>query len=90
MVVRRLRDSSQKARPQWAQTIAPVATRSRIEFIAELGVVVEEIDESVYWLELLARRSVSQPDEVVPVLAEARELRAIFAKGLGTARTNLK
>jgi four helix bundle protein len=65
-------------------------SRSRIEFIAKLGVVVEEIDESVYWLELLASRSVSQPDEVAPVLAEARELRAIFAKALGTARTNFK
>ena len=64
--------------------------RSRIEFIAKLGVVVEEIDETVYWLELLARRNVSEPDGVVPVLSEARELRAIFAKGLGTARTNLK
>ena len=64
--------------------------RSRIEFIAKLGVVVEEIDETVYWLELLARRNVSEPDGVVPVLAEACELRAIFAKSLGTARTNLK
>jgi four helix bundle protein len=64
--------------------------RSRIEFIAKLGVVVEEIDESVYWLELLSNRSVSQPGEVAPVLTEARELRAIFAKALGTARTNFK
>ena len=64
--------------------------RSRIEFIAKLGVVVEETDESVYWLEVLASRTVSQPGEVAPVLTEARELRAIFAKALGTARTNFK
>ena len=65
-------------------------SRSRIEFIAKLGVVVEEVDESVYWLELLANHSVSLPNEVAPVLTESRELRAIFAKALGTARTNFK
>jgi four helix bundle protein len=65
--------------------------RSRVEFIAKLGVVVEETDESVYWLEMLNQSSsASRSSEVAPVLAEARELRAIFAKALGTARANLK
>ena len=29
-------------------------SRSRAEFVAKLGVVVEEIDETVFWLELLS------------------------------------
>ena len=64
--------------------------RSRLEFVAKLGVVVEEIDESVYWLELVNGSNLRPVPEVTPVLAEARELRAIFAKSLGTARGNLK
>jgi len=64
--------------------------RSRVEFIAKLGVVVEEIEESVYWLELLGNSNLRPMPEVMPVLTEARELRAIFAKSLGTARINLK
>jgi four helix bundle protein len=64
--------------------------RSRLEFIARLGVVVEEIDETLYWLELIAGSSLLSPSHADPVRAEASELRAIFAKSLGTARTNLK
>ena len=32
---------------------AACRARSRAEFIAKLGVVVEEADESIYWIELL-------------------------------------
>jgi four helix bundle protein len=64
--------------------------RSRAEFIARLGVVVEEIDEAVYWLELATDASRLSSSEVLAVHAEATELRAIFAKSLGTARANLK
>jgi len=38
--------------------------RSRREFIAKLGVVVEEADESVCWLELLTRREMLPRHEV--------------------------
>jgi len=64
--------------------------RSRAEFIAKLGVVVEEIDESVYWIDLVGRSQLRPMPEVTPVLTEAGELRAIFAKSLGTARNNFK
>lgn len=64
--------------------------RSRAEFIAKLGVVVEEIDESLYWLEVMTGSRLRSPSEMLPVRAEAAELRAIFAKSLGTARANLK
>ena len=64
--------------------------RSRVEFIAKLGVVVEETDESLYWLELMAGAQLLSPSDMLPIRAEAAELRAIFAKSLGTARANLK
>ena len=64
--------------------------RSRVEFIARLGVVVEEIDETLYWFDVIAGSRFLPPSHVDPVRAEASELRAIFAKSLGTARINLK
>ena len=64
--------------------------RSRVEFIAKLGVVVEEIDETLYWLEVISGSRLLPPSHADPVRVEASELRAIFAKSLGTARTNLK
>jgi four helix bundle protein len=62
-------------------------SRSRREFLARLGVVVEESDESVYWLELLARDPACAKLAVAGLLQEARELRAIFATSLRTARS---
>ena len=59
--------------------------RSTAEFIAKLGTAVEEIDESVEWLELLRdARVASDP----ALLSEALELRSILGKSLGTARRN--
>ena len=63
--------------------------RSRAEFIARLGVVVEEADESVCWLELAMRASLLTAD-ASPLKNEAVELRSIFAKSLGTARANAR
>jgi four helix bundle protein len=62
-------------------------SRSRREFLARLGVVVEESDESVYWLGLLARDPACATLDVASLLQEARELRAIFATSLRTARS---
>ena len=64
--------------------------RSRREFIAKLGVVVEEADESACWLELINRRGLLPANEVRPVLLEALEVRNVMAKSVGTARANLR
>ena len=64
--------------------------RSRVEFIAKLGVVVEEIDEAMYWLEVISGSHLRPSSEVAPIRTEASELRAIFGKSLGTTRNNLK
>src|SRR5688572_23410241 len=61
--------------------------RSRAEFISKLGTVVEESDETVYWLEYLARTGLKFAGHS-ELLDEATQLRAIFAASLGTARFN--
>jgi len=69
---------------------AACRARSRAEFVSKLGLVVEEIDEAVYWLEFLTRSSLALPAKSEDLLGEAQQLRAIFAASYGTARRNLQ
>ena len=59
--------------------------RSKAEFIAKLGIVVEEIDESVGWLELMRDGGITTEESL---LSEALELRKILGKSQGTVRRN--
>ncbi|MGO8788365.1 MAG: four helix bundle protein [Terriglobia bacterium] len=60
--------------------------RSKAEFISKMGVVVEEADETVFWLELLVETSIIPAARLRELLSEANELLAIFAASLWTAR----
>ena len=60
--------------------------RSRAEFKAKLGVVLEEADETVYWLELLVASGIVPEKRMKALLAEGIELVKIFASSLRTAR----
>ena len=60
--------------------------RSRREFIARLGIVVEESDEAELWLEALLHCRLASAPLVEPLYGEARQLRAIFVRSLQTAR----
>lgn len=64
--------------------------RSRAEFISKLGTVVEEADESVFWLEMLTEIDIVPKEKVESLLAEGSELLAIFAASQRTARANKK
>src|SRR5712692_9857925 len=68
---------------------AACTSRSRPEFIAKLCIVVEEAEESVFWLDLLQRAQFLSAQLLSSPRTEPGELRAIFAKSLGTARSNL-
>src|SRR5262245_12805733 len=61
-------------------------SRSRKEFVARLGVVVEEADESEHWLHILTDLIDSQPKELRALYSESKQLRAIFVASLKTAR----
>jgi len=60
--------------------------RSKAEFIAKIGLVVEEADEAVLWLELLEESGIISPEKTCSLLTEARELTAIFTASQRTAR----
>jgi hypothetical protein len=51
-----------------------------------MGVVVEEADETVFWLEILVETGIVPRVRMESLLAEANELLAIFAASYGTAR----
>lgn len=62
--------------------------RSVAEFIAKIGVVVEEADETVLWLELLIETEIINLQKMESLINEANELLAIFAALQTTAKTN--
>ncbi len=47
--------------------------RSKAEFRAETGTVVEEADESIYWIELIIEGELLEKSKVEPLLTEANE-----------------
>jgi four helix bundle protein len=65
---------------------AACRARSRAEFIAKIGVVVEEADETVFWLELLVETDIVPPSRMNSLPDEAKELLAIFAASQHTAK----
>jgi four helix bundle protein len=68
---------------------AALRSRSDKEFIARIGIIVEEADETLYWLEIM--NEVSQfsksKNEIELLMKEANELTAIFVSTLKTLKT---
>ena len=61
--------------------------RSKAEFVAKMGIVVEEADETVFWLELLVDAGIVGPERMKELLQEANELLCIFAASRRTAKS---
>jgi four helix bundle protein len=67
---------------------AACRSRSRAEFAAKLGIVAEEADETVYWLELLRDANLLSEGKLSGLLQEANELTAIFTAGRRSSSRN--
>ena len=65
---------------------AACRSRSRAEFVSKIGIVTEEADESVFWIELLSDVGIMKKERVDDLLREARELTAIFSASRHTAK----
>ena len=68
---------------------AACRARSKAEFIARIGVVAEEADEAVLWLELLTESEILSVEKTASLLAEARELAAVFTSSQQTAKRSV-
>jgi four helix bundle protein len=64
--------------------------RSKAEFIARIGIVAEEADEAVLWLELLIESGVVAEAKASDLLTEAKELAAIFTASQQTSKKGSK
>jgi four helix bundle protein len=66
--------------------------RSTAEFVAKLGIVIEEADEAAFWLELLGDSGEISANKLSGVLDEARQLVRMFSasKRTTTARMNFE
>ena len=67
---------------------ATCRARSRAEFIAKIGVVEEEADETDLWLELIIESKIRRAKQILPLLNEANELVAITAASRKSAIAN--
>jgi four helix bundle protein len=78
-----------------ATSIAPnyraaCRARSRAEFIAKIGVLVEGADETAFWLELIIDSNIRGKTQIEPLLKEPSELVAIMAASRKSAIGNRK
>ena len=64
---------------------AACRARSRAEFIAKIGNVIEEADESTFWIELIIEDGISKKELVSSLWDEANQLVAIMTKSRKTA-----
>jgi len=62
--------------------------KSAADFVAKMGIVEEEIDETMYWLELFIEIGILKAEEAEAILKEANELLAIVVASIKTARKN--
>jgi len=69
---------------------ATCRARSKAEFVAKVGVVLEEADEILFWLELIREAKMLPAKRVEPLLMEANELVSIMVSSRKSAASNLK
>ena len=60
--------------------------RSTADFVSKLGIVLEEADETLFWIELLVESGAAHPDKIASTHREANELVSIFVASLRTAK----
>lgn len=63
--------------------------RSKPEFVAKLGVVIEEADESGYWMELIIEGELLPRERVESLLDEANQLTAIMVASRKSAQQSI-
>jgi four helix bundle protein len=65
---------------------AACRARSKAEFISKIGIVVEEADETAFWIDLLGATALFSSQKLCVIAKEADELLAIFAASQLTAK----
>jgi len=74
--------------PVAANYRAACRAKSPADFIAKMGIVEEEADETLFWLELLEESDLVTAAKLPAIKQEANELIAITVASIKTARRN--
>jgi four helix bundle protein len=69
---------------------AAARARSRADFIAKMGIVEEECDETLYWIDMLIELELVSGTSCKELRAETNEILAIVVASIRTARRNIK
>ncbi len=69
---------------------AAARARSRAEFVAKMGVVEEECNETLYWIDVVSELDLVKTSQLTDIRREADELVAITVSSIKTARTKTK
>ena len=64
--------------------------RSEKDFLSKLGIVIEEIDETLFWLEIIQEKDWLSETLLNPLIQETDELTAIFVSSAKTMKTRLR
>ena len=67
---------------------ASCLAQSKAAFVSKISIVLEETDESYFWLEFVIDENILKKKVVEPLLKEAQELTAIFVASRKTAKKN--
>jgi four helix bundle protein len=65
---------------------ASCRAKSKADFIAKMGIVEEEADESIFWIEMLVDAEYLKRARVADLLDEGDQILAIVVKSINTAR----
>jgi len=65
---------------------AAVRGRSRADFIAKMGIVEEECDEALYWMEMLIESKLIKANLLAALMDEGNQILAIVVASIRTAR----
>ncbi|WP_207532246.1 four helix bundle protein [Desertivirga arenae] len=64
--------------------------RSQAEFFSKISIVVEEADETLFWMEVMVESGIVSEICMKPLMEEARQILAVVAKARKSASENIK
>jgi four helix bundle protein len=65
---------------------AACIAQSKADFVSKLSIVIEEVDETCFWMEFLVEEKLLDEKELVSLLNEVKELTAIFVASRKTMK----
>jgi len=69
---------------------ATCLSQSKPSFVAKISIVIEECDESCFWMEFIVDENIVKNELVKPLLSEGKELTSIFISSRKTAKKRIK